>query len=85
MKDEQTAEEVKLADGQTIHLVYKPAPKQASEGAPKSSEPSTQPSASSSRPAAFNPLGGAGGFSGFPSMMSGGGPTGLGGLNMDPN
>jgi hypothetical protein len=26
-----------------------------------------------------------GGFGGFPGMMSGGGPSGMGGLNMDPN
>ena len=88
LKDEQTAAEIKLADGQTVHLVNKPNP---AKPAPSASAPQATASSSPSAPSgaaagpAFNPFGGMGGFGGFPSMMSGGGASGMGGLNLDPN
>jgi len=84
LKDEQTAAELKLADGQTIHLVNKPAAGKKPDTKPAASSASI-PAASPLGGAPLNPMGGMGGFGGFPSMMSGGGLSGMGGMNLDPN
>jgi hypothetical protein len=80
LKDEQTAGEIKLSEGQTMHMVSKPSGKKV-ESKP-STEGSSEVPSSSSQP---NPFGGMGGFGGFPGMMSGGGASGMGGMNLDPN
>ena len=86
LKDEQTAGEIKLAEGQTMHMVYKAAQKKVDAPAPAGgSSSSTFASPGSASQAPLNPMGGMAGFGGFPGMMSGGGLSGMGGLNMDPN
>jgi len=97
LKPEQTAESLKLAEDMTIHLVRKPAPKgtkpskpdatgAATTSAPASSSaPSSTPTTgSASSSTAPNPYAGLGGGS-IPGLFSGGGLSGLGGLNMDAN
>jgi ubiquilin len=87
LKDDQTVETIKLSEGQTIHLVNKPAKKEAPKAAPASDPQAAAPAtgADANAPGAgANPFGGMAGFPGMPNMTSGGGASGMGGMNMDP-
>ncbi len=67
-----------------MHMVVKPVAKKSDAPAP--SAPGSQiPAGGGAQAPPVNPFGGMGGFGGFPSMMAGGGPSGMGGLNLDPN
>lgn len=93
LKDDQTCEDVKLAEGQTMHLVNKPSkkatPKPASTATPAAA--TTAPAAGAAGAAAgaagaaganpFAAMGGMGGMAGMPGM--GAGMGGMGG--MDPS
>ena len=97
MKDDQKVSDIGLEEGHTIHLVNKPAKKKpapAPATAPTggaTTTPTTGTGAGTGTgttppPGGLPGMGAFGGMGGgFPSMLSGGGPTGMGGLNMDPN
>ena len=95
LKPDQTAESLKLEEGLTIHLVRKPAPKTSKPAATSGQVPSAASTPSSNIGEAAsgastttppNPFAGLGGMGGsLPGMSSGGGLSGMGGMNIDPN
>ena len=85
LKNEQKVEELNLTDGQTVHLVNKPA-KAATPSAPTPAASTGTGATGAAGAGAGAGAAGANPFAamgGMPGMMSGGGPSGMGGLNMD--
>jgi ubiquilin len=101
LKADQTADSLKLEEGVTIHLVRKPVPKASKPAATNSAtSSSSMPSATggattgastatgtagtgTSVPPPPNPFAGLSGS--LPNLAAGGGLSGMGGMNLDPN